>query len=99
MRVDLILGLLPFEREAIDRAVAVRLAGTVVRVATPEDLILMKLVSRRPRDEEDIRGILRQRRAQLDFDYLTAAGRGAGAALGTAGVVDPLAELAGRTRR
>lgn len=70
VRVDLILALLPFEREAIHRAVAVSMAGTSVRVATAEDLILMKLISRRPRDEEDVRGILARRRGELDFAYL-----------------------------
>lgn len=70
VRVDLILGLLPFEREAITRAVAVPMAGTVVRVATAEDLLFTKLISQRLRDDEDVRHILARRSGELDLGYL-----------------------------
>jgi hypothetical protein len=53
VRIDVIFALLPFEVEAIGRARTVRLAGRDVRVVTPEDLILMKIISDRPRDAAD----------------------------------------------
>lgn len=56
--VDLSLGALPFEREALDRAVLVDVGGLSVPVATPEDLIVMKAIAQRPRDLLDVEGIL-----------------------------------------
>jgi len=48
VRIDFILGLLPFEKEAIDRAVTVDVAGCAVRFVTAEDLILIKVGLRAP---------------------------------------------------
>lgn len=56
--VDLILGELPFEAEAIRRGKRGHVGGLVVPLATPEDLVVMKAVAGRPRDLEDIEGIL-----------------------------------------
>lgn len=52
VRIDLVFGLLPFEEEAVRRAASVHAAGRSIRVCTPEDLILMKIISERPRDLE-----------------------------------------------
>lgn len=70
VRVDLIFGLLPFEEEAIRRAVPIEVAGAPVFFCTAEDLILMKVISDREQDLADARGVLRQRRHRLDFGYL-----------------------------
>jgi hypothetical protein len=70
VRADLIFALLPFEHHAIDRAVEVEIAGTPVRVCTPEDLILMKIVSERDRDLADARAIVLRRARSLDLPYL-----------------------------
>jgi predicted nucleotidyltransferase len=70
IRVDVLFGLVPFEREAIGRARDVHLAGRRVRVCTPEDLILMKIVSDRDRDIADARAIVKRRLTELDRDYL-----------------------------
>jgi hypothetical protein len=70
VRVDIIFGLLPFEYGAIARATTVQIAGTGVQVCTPEDLILMKIVSDRECVLSDARGIIRRRYAELDRDYL-----------------------------
>ncbi len=42
-------------------------SGQGVQMATADDLIVMKLVPRRPRDAEDVRGILWRRRGELDL--------------------------------
>ena len=68
--VDLILAGLPFEHSAIQRAIVVEIAGHAVKVCTPEDLVVHKVISERPRDREDVRGIVRRRGAQLDREYL-----------------------------
>jgi hypothetical protein len=70
VRIDVIFALLPFELEAIQRARRVSLAGRIVAVATPEDLILMKIVSDRPRDLADAEALVRRRVSSLDRAYL-----------------------------
>jgi predicted nucleotidyltransferase len=56
--VDLSLGALPFEREVIERAQTIATAGLQISIATPEDLIIMKALARRPQDVADIAGII-----------------------------------------
>jgi predicted nucleotidyltransferase len=68
-RVDFIFSFTPFERQAIDRARSVRVGLTDVRFASPEDLIIHKMVAGRPRDEEDVRGILLET-AGIDLGYI-----------------------------
>lgn len=70
VRVDFIFGQLPFEQDAIARAKTLLLAGCSVRVCTPEDLILMKIVSDRERDVADAAALVRRRLSDLDLAYL-----------------------------
>jgi hypothetical protein len=70
LRIDLVFGLLPYEREAIDRAVEITVAGAEVRFCAPEDLILHKIISERLRDLEDARMVVHRRFDSLDFTYL-----------------------------
>jgi hypothetical protein len=70
VRIDLIFALLSFELEALRRATTVQFANRDVRVITPEDLILMKIISERPRDLADAEAISRRRLNALDRDYL-----------------------------
>lgn len=69
-RIDLIFGSLPFEKSAIDRAVKIQIGKTAVNFCTAEDLILSKIISDRPKDLEDARGILKFQKGTLDYDYL-----------------------------
>ena len=52
--VDISLGALPFEQEMIERAIEFTTPELIVRVATPEDLIITKAVAHRKRDLFDI---------------------------------------------
>jgi hypothetical protein len=70
VKADLILGLLPYERAAIDRAVRREVGGEAVPFCTAEDLILHKIVSTRDRDRDDVREVLRVQRGRLDLAYL-----------------------------
>lgn len=70
IRIDLIFGLLPFERNAIERARPVPVADEVIRFCTPEDLILLKIISKRDQDLMDVQGILRRQFSDLDLEYL-----------------------------
>lgn len=56
--IDLSLGALPFEENAIRRAVAMDVGGLLVPLPTPEDLIVMKALAHRPVDAADIDAIL-----------------------------------------
>jgi hypothetical protein len=68
--VDLVFAGLPYEEQAIERARTINLKGGPVRICSPEDLILHKIASGRPRDQEDIVGVFRYRRRELDYSYL-----------------------------
>lgn len=69
LRLDLMFSSSPYEQTALARARVLDLDGQPVRFAAPEDLILHKLFAARPRDLEDVAGILRKPTA-LDLDYL-----------------------------
>ncbi len=69
-QVDLLVAKTAFESEVLRRAVRVEIAGISAPVATPEDLIVYKLVADRARDRDDISAILRtQRRAGREIDW------------------------------
>jgi predicted nucleotidyltransferase len=70
VRIDVIFALLPFELDAIRRARDVTIADRTVHVVTPEDLILMKIISERPRDVADAEAIVRRSIGELDLAYL-----------------------------
>jgi predicted nucleotidyltransferase len=57
VNIDISLGILPFESEMIERAQEYQLGDLVVRLPTPEDLIIMKAVAYRSKDLEDIKAI------------------------------------------
>ncbi|MCP3958952.1 MAG: hypothetical protein GY719_13965 [bacterium] len=48
----------------------VEIAQTTIPVISPEDLVVTKILAGRPKDLEDIRGILRERRESLDLDLI-----------------------------
>jgi hypothetical protein len=56
--VDVSCGGLPFEQEAIRQAISVRLGRVSVKLATPEDLIIMKAIAHRARDMADIEALM-----------------------------------------
>ncbi|MCX6935603.1 MAG: nucleotidyltransferase [Verrucomicrobia bacterium] len=70
--IDIALGCLPYEDEAIGRAVDVEFdQGVKIKICTPEDLLIMKSFADRPQDWIDIRGILiRQNPRSLDWSYI-----------------------------
>ena len=96
VRIDVIFALLPFELDAIRRARDVSVAGWTVRVVTVEDLILMKIISERPRDVADAEALVRRRARDLDRDYLEPRVRELATALERSGHHGPLAGVDGR---
>jgi len=64
--IDLIFGALPFEKDAIMRAAKMKLGGVTVRVCRPEDLVIHKVISDRPRDIEDMRFLITRHGKKMD---------------------------------
>jgi len=56
--IDVILGGLPFEQEAVDRARAHRVGDISVKLPRVEDLIIMKVIAHRDKDMQDVVGLL-----------------------------------------
>ncbi len=69
IRVDLIFSFSPYEMEAIGRARGIRLGRAEVNFASPEDVIIHKVIAGRPRDMEDVKTIL-LKNPELDSDYI-----------------------------
>ena len=88
MRIDLIFAGLPYEETALGRAREVKVQGITVRICSPEDLIIHKIISERPRDREDVEGIFRQQGSSLDFVYLDYIVHELGEALSQAEIVE-----------
>lgn len=58
IRIDFIFSFSPYERQAIERAKDVPIGRTRIKFASLEDVIIHKMIAGRPRDIEDIQGIL-----------------------------------------
>ena len=58
IEIDVILGGLPFEEDAVMNARRYAIGGVTVRLPKVEDLMIMKAVAHRPRDLQDIEGLL-----------------------------------------
>lgn len=56
--IDISLGILPFEMEAVERSQIFKTEHLTIRLPTPEDLIIFKSVAHRPRDMQDIEAII-----------------------------------------
>ncbi len=68
--LDIIYAADLHERETLARAQTVLLHGLSLTVVSPEDLILLKLKAGRPMDFDDVIGIVKNPRLQLDLSYL-----------------------------
>ena len=61
----------PYDVAAIERGREVEVeSGIVIRVCSPEDLIIYKLISTRPRDYEDAKSVILRQRGLLDDEYV-----------------------------
>lgn len=69
--IDISLGALEFEDQMMTRAAAMTvIEGQQFRVASAEDIIVMKTIAGRPQDWQDITGIIVKQNAKLDWDYI-----------------------------
>jgi len=68
LRVDFIFSWTPYEQQALQRVRNISVDGYPVRFASPEDVVIHKILAGRPRDLEDISSILQKQ--TLDTDYI-----------------------------
>ena len=69
IRVDFIFSFTPYETAAIRRAKKMLILNQNVFFASPEDVIIHKIFASRPRDLEDVRGII-LKNPKLDLTYI-----------------------------
>jgi hypothetical protein len=72
IRIDFLLADTAFDVEALSRKRQVEMMADRIAVCTPEDLIVYKMISTRPRDHDDVRGVIRRQQDRLDDDYITS---------------------------
>lgn len=70
MPLDIVLAGPGLEDLFLSRARPVAIGGIVVPVISPEDLIATKILAGRPKDMEDVGGILRERLRDLDMELV-----------------------------
>lgn len=69
IRVDFIFSFTPYEKQAIERAIDVKIRGSKVRFASLEDVIIHKIIAGRVRDIEDVKSVL-LKNPQYDVRYI-----------------------------
>ncbi len=74
INIDISMGILPFETEAVGRRRVVSFSGLEIILPAPEDLIIFKSISLRPIDIEDIKAIL-MRSPRLDRERILSTVR------------------------
>lgn len=69
-QVDFLVAKTEFEHQVLGRAVPVDVSGLQIRIASPEDLLVYKLLADRPRDREDAEAVvLTRERAGHAIDW------------------------------
>ncbi|MBI4714813.1 MAG: hypothetical protein HZA19_01855 [Nitrospirae bacterium] len=68
--VDFLFADDDFKREALSRKRSVKVEDFRVWIPTPEDLILLKLLSGREQDRLDAKNVYEQQKGRLDLGYL-----------------------------
>ena len=70
MPLDVVLSGPGLEEDFLRRAVSIDVRGTMIPVISPEDLIVTKILAGRAKDIEDVRNLIHERRASLDFESI-----------------------------
>jgi hypothetical protein len=68
IRIDILLPILPFFKKVIGQSKTFNLLNNEVRFATAEDLVILKLLSNRQHDKEDVTTI--KELQELDIGYI-----------------------------
>jgi uncharacterized nucleotidyltransferase DUF6036 len=68
--LDVVLAGPGIEEQFLDRAQVLDFGGVEVPVMSPEDLVVTKVLAGRPKDRDDVAGILRERGERLDLERI-----------------------------
>ncbi len=68
--LDVVLAASGLEARFLDRARRVQISDLDVPVISPEDLVVVKVLAGRPKDIEDVKGVLARQRGRLDLRYI-----------------------------
>lgn len=99
IRVDIQLADVSLDESAIGRGVLVELEpGLSATVCSPEDLVIYKMISTRPRDRQDVENVVRRQGDKLDDAYVARWLRLLEQALDESDLVSAYEQLRGRTR-
>jgi predicted nucleotidyltransferase len=98
IEIDLSFAMLPFEKELIERAQERSVRGVTFRVATAEDIVVMKALALRPRDVADIEAIV-EATPDLDLGRVRELLRVFSEALETRDFLAELEQILRRARR
>ena len=90
MPVDVVLAGPGLEEQFLARAEIRKIGGVAIPVVSVEDLITMKILAGRPRDLEDVAGVARAHRQDLDLRQIRATLRLLEGALDRADLVTEL---------
>ena len=71
VRIDIMLADTKFDETLIARARQVEINSCSLRVCSPEDLIVLKIIALRPQDQFDVIGIVQKQSDVLDYAYIT----------------------------
>ena len=69
INIDISMGILPFEIDAVSRRQTKSHSGLEIVLPSPEDLVIFKSIAHRPQDIEDIKVIL-NRYPKIDKEYI-----------------------------
>jgi hypothetical protein len=69
IRVDIIFSNSAYESQAFKRVHRIKVGNAKVCFASPEDVVIHKVIAGRPRDLEDAKGIL-AKQSMLDYEYI-----------------------------
>jgi len=70
LALDLVLAGQGLEDRFLERAIPVEVSGAVIPFISPDDLIVTKVLAGRPKDLDDIRGVLAERGGLLKADQI-----------------------------
>jgi predicted nucleotidyltransferase len=92
--LDLALGAVPFEQEAVSRATPFEFApGVSLVTCSAEDLIVLKAFAAREQDWADVEGIAARQRGRLDWAFIEGQLRPLCQAKEAPDIMDHLAEV------
>ncbi len=72
IRVDWLKPVIPVYAHIIDHGVTEKIDGTPLKIASPEGLIVLKLLAYRPQDQLDIESLIATKRDSLDLNWINA---------------------------